>query len=289
MSQGRETISNGSKPRRQVKGGRRARERHAGQPAPGDIRSSLSKGLEILSLFKPTQPVLSVEEIAQAVDLPKSSTYRLVATLRDQGFLRRLPGTAAYTVDHRLLRAAEVSRAGLERYLRAARPRMEELARDLGETVVLVFRSGDRGVITEKAESDALIRYMPDVGLSFPLYRCSPGKVLLAGLPETELVSHLKRVETNGAAGATADSKGLTREIGRVRLDGFAIVNEEFMAAIRSVAVPVPDDTGDVIAALSVGGPSGRFTDRRARESVALLTACAERISMDFSGVARPR
>ncbi len=251
-----------------------------------EIRS-LSKGLDILFLFQPGRPALSVEDISRELGLPKSSTYRLVATLRKRGFLRKLAGTDSYTLDARLLRFGEIVRASTDLH-RVALPHMEELAERTRETVVLVLRSGDRGVVVEKAESAEMTRFIPSVGWSFPLQCGSTGKVLLADLPEDKLEKYLARPLERVTEKTIVDPDELLVELQRVKKAGYAISDEEFVVGTRAVAAPIRDDRGSVVAGLAIAGPAERLSLERIRELVPCVLECAEAISAELGAFGAP-
>lgn len=246
---------------------------------------SLARGLQILSLFRPERPSLSVEEISQELDLPKSSVYRLVATLRDSGYLRKLPGADGYTLHLQFLRFGEVVRASAE-LEQAARPHLVRLTQAAGETALLVIRNGDRGMVVEITESPEPMRVIPSIGWSFPLHCGASGKLLLAELPEAERERYLDRPLEKMTERTIAMRDPLRRELARIRSRGYATCDGECMIGVRTAAAPVRDSRGTAIAAVAIAGPAARLDPARQREALSLILTTADAISAEIGGAA---
>jgi len=255
----------------------RARKDGGGQKS---VRS-LARGLRILSLFVPERPTLSVEEMSRELGLAKSSTYRLVATLRDSGYLTRVPKSDRYTLDTQFLRFGEVVRASTE-LERAARPYLEHLASTIGETAVLVVRSGDRGVVVETAESTQPIRFIPAAGWSFPLHCGSSGKLLLAHLADRQREQYLGRPLERMTERTIVSPSALDNELATIRRRGSATCDGECMIGVRTAAAPIRDAAGTVVAAVAIAGPAERLTARRQRELIPVLVESAAAISAEL-------
>jgi DNA-binding IclR family transcriptional regulator len=244
---------------------------------------SLAKGLEILSLFRTDRPVLTVEEMARELNFPKSSTYRLVATLRERGYLRKNPGGEGYALDDRLLHFGEVVRSSskLHDYAHA---HLEKLAASSGETAVLVVLNGSRGVVVDKADSPEMIRFMPDPGWNFPLHVGAAGKVFLAAMSPRELNRYLERELERPTERTITDPEELRRELAKVREQGYATIDEEFMLGTRSVAAPVRGHGGKPIASMAIAGPSSRLTSERIDELASLVIDEANALATAVGG-----
>lgn len=242
---------------------------------------SLARGLQILSLFAPERPTLSVGEISRELGLAKSSTYRFVATLRDSGYVTRIPHSDRYTLDTQFLRFGEVVRASTE-LERAARPHLERLAEHIEETVVLVVRSGDRGAVVEVAESPHPVRFIPTAGWSFPLHCGSSGKLLLAYLSDAQREQYLSRRLEKMTERTIVETELLEQEFANIRRRGFATCFGECMLGVRTLAAPVNSAAGTVVAAVAVAGPAARLTARRERALIPAVVDCGAAISAEF-------
>lgn len=239
---------------------------------------SLAKGLEMLSLFRPGRPAMTVEELAREVRIPKSSAYRVVATLRDRGYLRKLPRGEGYGLGAVMLRFGEVVRESSELH-RIAPPIMSALAADSLETAIIAIRSGNRGVVTDKAESPEMMRWIPEPGWSFPLHIGATGKVILAWLPAAERRAYIEHPLEQATEHTITDPEALEEELKLVRAAGYAIADEEAMLGGRTVAAPVFEANGVLAASLGIAGPALRLTQERAEELAPMVMERARLLS----------
>lgn len=251
-----------------------------GRGSASGVRT-LAKGLEILSLFRPDQHTLTVEEIAKSLDFPMSSTYRLVATLKERGYLRKAPAGDGYTLDTSLLRFGEVVRASF-RLHEVAQSYMEELVASSNESAVLALRRGDRGIVVAKVDSPESVKFVSEVDWSFPLHAGATGKVLLAYSSRFSIKRYLARSLERVTENTITDPEALNVELKRIRDQGYAIADEELMLGVRALAAPVIDEQGEAVASLSVAGPAFRFTRERAIELAPLLRDCCDRMSVEL-------
>jgi IclR family acetate operon transcriptional repressor len=239
---------------------------------------SLAKGLEMLALFRPGRPSLTVEELAREVNIPKSSAYRVVATLRDRGYLRKLPRGQGYALGAVMIRFGEVVRESSEIH-QAAPPIMSALAAASRETAIVAVRSGDRGIVTDKADSPEMMRWIPEPGWSFPLHIGATGKIILAWMTPAERRAYLAQPLEQATERTLTDPAALEEELAHVREAGWAVADEEAMLGGRTVAAPVFDAHGTVVASLGIAGPSLRLTLERAEELAPMVMDHARRLS----------
>jgi IclR family KDG regulon transcriptional repressor len=189
---------------------------------------------------------LGVVALAGLVGGDKSQLSRTLRTLEEHGFVARDPETLAYRLGWRLFAVA--ARAGEEQLVAAAPPVLRALVRELGESVHLSVRQGDR-VLTLLSESPPATLHAPGrVGGLTPLASTSAGRVLALDLDAAEL-------DALGLAGS-ADAIAAARAL------GYAIVCEEFEPGLVAAAAPVRDAAGRVVAALNVSAPRFRFGER---------------------------
>lgn len=239
---------------------------------------SLAKGLEMLSLFRADRPSMTVEELAAGVGIPKSSAYRVVATLRDRGYLRKLPRGEGYSLGALTIRFGEVVRESSMLH-RVAPPIMQALAAESRETAIIAIKSGDRGIVTDKADSPEMMRWIPERGWSFPLHVGATGKVILAWLTAAERRAYLAKPLERATDTTIVDPDALEEELAQVRRDGYAIMDEEAMVGGRAVAAPVFDKSGKLTASLGIAGPALRLTLDRAHELAPVVVSYATRLS----------
>ena len=229
--------------------------------------AALARGLDILAaLAEPAaRDGLGVSRLAELVGADKSQASRTLQVLDERGFVARDPDTLAYRLGWRIHGLAAL--VGDAPLLAAGRPALRDLVDELGESAHLSVRQGD-DVLTLASESPASAIHAPGrVGGLTPMATTSAGRVLATGLSDDEL-------RMAGLA-AVADA------IARARDDGFAIVREEFEPGLVSVAAPVRDAAGRVIAAVNVSAPSFRFDDRL-EDAAPVVAAAAAAIGAEL-------
>ena len=264
-----------------AKPGGKSQEAAPGRPRGQAQVQSLVKGLELLALYRPGRAVLTVSEMSRELDAPQSSVYRFVATLRDQGYLRKLPGGEGYALNTEVLRFGDIVRESSE-LQRLAPPVMRSLVAATGETVFLSLRSGNRGVVIDKVESSEMMRIIPAVGWSFPLHAGSTGKVLLAWEPEDYRSEYLQNNLEQATDNTIIDPESLERELAAVRKTGFALADEEYMVGGRTVAAPVFDAPEQIAASIGIAAPAIRLTHEDAHSLAPIVVEHAQRLSAEL-------
>jgi IclR family transcriptional regulator, pca regulon regulatory protein len=217
---------------------------------------SLERGLEILSSFSSRQPLIGVSEVARTVGLSRSTTHRYITTLAALGYLLQDGPTRKYRLGPRVLDLGFSAISSMELRELAA-PHLQELSDETGHTVNMAILDGQDILYIERCRSARAGQREIDlnlhIGARLPAYCTSMGKVLLANLAEAELAARLDRVELSRRGPNTlADRVSLLAELHRVREQGIAVNNEELAYGLRSIAVPIHDQGGIVVAAINL-------------------------------------
>ncbi len=219
------------------------------------VRSVTAKSLSVLSAFSQRTPHLTLTDIARGADLPLSTAHRLVGELVAWGGLVRRTDNR-YEIGPRLWSLGLL--ASMSRDLReAALPLMQDLAATTGENVHIAVRSGIRALYVERIAGTRSVATVSRSGAELPLHATGVGKVLLA---------HADRATTQKALGqlvrvtayTVIEPARMMRQIAEIRRRGWAQTAEEMTIGTCSVAVPVRDREGEVIAALGVVASSAR-------------------------------
>ncbi|PAE23725.1 IclR family transcriptional regulator [Bacillus sp. 7894-2] len=224
---------------------------------------SVSRALDIITLISLKKNGLGVTEIANQIDINKSSVYRILSTLVQYGYIEQDTETGKYKLGYKFL---EISSKLLESIdLRAeARPFLQELENETNEVIHLVVYDQGEVVYIEKLEGNETLRMHSKVGKRAPMHCTSVGKAILAHLPSSIVFDILERkgmpVHTDKTI---TDKDEFMKELGQVRQKGYALDLEENEYGITCVAVPIFDHLGKVIAAVSISGPTIRMTDDR--------------------------
>lgn len=223
--------------------------------APAAVRA-----LRVLELLADSGEALTLTELAGRLDLPKSSVHHVVSALVEMGWLERDPSSLRLTLG---LRAWEVGQAyDLAQTLsQRARPFMDAVREGIGETVRLAVRSGSDQVCIAKSLGPHTLVFDQRVGARLPCHATGLGKALLTGLPDDAVAALYPGGLEQFTETTLADVPALEAELAVARERGYAEDDGEYILGIRCVAVPVHSRTGEVVAALSVSGPTRRFDD----------------------------
>lgn len=245
------------------------------------INTTLAKGLDILLLFDENSPTLEVPEIAEAIHLPESTTYRYVKTLTEKGFLDRDQRSGSYQLGLRLLDLARIVRQRLS-IVNTALPIMRELANETRETVILTMVQNQQAVCIERIESPRPIRLSFERGRARPLHAGASAKVLMAYLDERaqeEIINHgLQRFTEN----TITNPEAMRAELQRIRSQGFVLSRQELDSGAAAVAAPIFGGT-DLVAGLSVAGPMGRMEAAGLDRLTNRVREAAEQISQQVT------
>lgn len=238
----------------------------------------MSRAVGLLKAFTPERPVLRLPDLARLVGLNKTTAHRLLSALTGEGLLERLPGGGGYRLGPELLALGSraLSASGLRE---ASHAELQALALATRETVTLEVLVGRDVLILDEAIGDYVVGSMPSRGTRWPAHATSTGKVLLAHLPVAALEPLLAGPLAAPSPRTITDPAELRRELARVRSRGWAAAAEELEIGFVAIGAPLRDAAGEVVAAVSVGGPKGRLVPARTRELLALLVAAADRIS----------
>ncbi len=250
---------------------------------------SLERGLAVIRAFDAEHPELTLSDVARATGLTRAAARRFLLTLVDLGYIRT--DGRMFALRPRILELgyAYLSSAGLPE---VAQPHMEALVARLQESSSLCVLDADDIVYVARVPTRRIMTVAINVGTRFPAYATSMGRVLLAGQPADWLTDYLGRTELRPITPRTiTDPKKLRATIQRVASQGFAMVDQELELGLRSIAVPVHDTNGAVIAALNISMHASRGNaDSARRELLPPLRETARAVESDIaaSKAARP-
>jgi len=237
---------------------------------------SVDRALRILEILARSGES-GVTEVAAALEVHKSTAFRLVATLEQHGLVEQVEGRGKYRLGVGLLRLAGATSARLD-VVQEARPLCKQLAASTGETVNLATLSGHSALYLDQIASASALQPHNWVGQHIPLHATSNGKVLLAWLPVAELDELLGNLPA--LTGATITTKPrFKRELAVVRDQGYAVAVDELEVGLTAAAAPIRSAHGDIIASMSISGPTFRLNDEKLEEAVPMLVAAATEVS----------
>ena len=223
-----------------------------------DFVQSLERGLSVLRCFSADHPALTLSEVARLTGLTRATARRLLLTFERLGYMRndgRLFELTPAVLD---LGYAYISSCKLPDLMQ---PDMEALSERCNESVSSSVLDGDEIVYIARVPTKRIMTIALSLGSRLPAAITSMGRVLLADLPEDELRSRLEAMDlTKRTIHTEVDPIKLATVIGRVRSQGWALVDQELEDGVRSVAAPLRDRTGRTIAAINVSTHAGRVS-----------------------------
>ena len=246
----------------------------------GHFVQSLSRGLAVIRALNSREP-MTLSDVARASDLTRASARRFVLTLEDLGYVQQSGRRFALTPRVLELGFAYLSALGLPE---VAQPHMERLVEQVRESSSVSVLDGESVVYVARVPTRRIMNVVINVGTRFPAYATSMGRVLLAGLPQEACAELLDRIELAPLAHDTITTRPqLEAELERVRLAGYAIVDQELESGLRSVAAPIRDRRDHVIAAINLAVQAARVSvDEIRRSLVGPLLETAAAIERDI-------
>lgn len=220
-----------------------------------------------------------VTEIAGKLGVHKSTAFRLVAALEARGLVEQNSERGKYRLGMGILHLAGATTASLD-LVQESRPPCRALAAETNETVNLAILSDGLALYLDQVSGSSALQSHNWVGQRIPLHATSNGKVLLSGLPDGEVARVVRRPLRAYTPETITTMKGLLAELATVRAAGHAVAVDEFEVGLGAVAAPIRDFHGDVIASVSVSGPTFRLDSDRMGHIVLNVTGTAAAISM---------
>lgn len=237
---------------------------------------SVDRALGILEVLARTGEA-GVTDIAAQLEVHKSTAFRLMATLEAHRLVEQTSERGRYRLGVGILRLAGATTARLD-LVQEARPICRKLAADTGETVNVAVLSESSALYLDQIAGSSALQPHNWVGQHIPLHATSNGKVLLSDLDDEGLDAVLGKLSSYTPQTITRRSR-LREELDQTRERGYAIAIDELEIGLTAVAAPIRNAHGDVVASMSVSGPSFRLPRGRVEEVVGLLVEAAAEVS----------
>lgn len=240
---------------------------------------SVERSFKILETIAEAEEEIGAQEISTSLGLHISTVFRFLQTLAKLGVIDQNAVTGKYRLGLTLLTwGTQVLRQIDLR--REAYPFLRELCERTGETVHMTIYDRDAAIYITKIEGTTPLRGFSDIGKGGPLHATGVGKVLMAGLSDTELTQLLRRSPPCQFTPNTITKPAeLKKELKQIRAQGYALDNEEHEPGIRCVASPIHNHTGAVVASISVAGRTTSVTLQRVPELIEQVKETGRRIS----------
>jgi len=264
------------------------RKKIAAGAAPGEAPKerggiqSLERAFAILEEVARNREGINLADLSKAVGLHNSTTFHLVKTMAQLGYISQVRDSKRYRIGSRLFTLAT---GALEEnaLLALATPVLETLTRETGETSHFAIRSGNDIVVIARTAGAGLLQMVDRTGAQRPAHATALGKVLLAALNDEQIRQLLGPEPLRKFTPKTIVVRdALLREIDEARRKGIAYDDGEFDAEIRCVAVPVHDFAGRVAGAVGISGAVWRLSLQSLQDKARQVRAAARRISAEL-------
>jgi IclR family transcriptional regulator, KDG regulon repressor len=243
---------------------------------------SLERAFAIIEEVARNREGINLAELSKAVGLHNSTTFHLVKTMAQLGYVSHIRDSKRYRIGSRLFTLAA---GALEEnsFLAVATPVLETLTGETGEAAHFAIRSGNEVVVIARTAGSGLLQMVDRSGGRRPAHATALGKVLLAAMNDAQIRQFLgPQPLRKFTAKTTTERDALLREIEEVRRKGIAYDDGEFDAEIRCVAVPVHDFAGRVAGAVGISGAVWRLSLQSLQEKAQEVREAARRISAEL-------
>lgn len=230
---------------------------------------TLDKSLQVLESFSTHTPKWKLRELARELDMNHSIVYRILSTLEAHGYVYQNSETKEYELGLKFLEFSRVIDDNLK-ITELLEPIMASLTNTSEESVVFTILDDYYGLYFKITESYQNVRFAESVGRRSPLYIGASHRAMLAFLPDyvQETVYNMGK---KAGHPATADRESFFRKLQIIREQGWLYSSGETFPDVSAVSVPIFDSRHQVIASLSIAGPSYRLTEEAAKEKIEAL------------------
>lgn len=235
---------------------------------------AVDRALQILKSFTFEKRQMSLTEICKMIELPKTTVFRLLIALEEQGFVEKDSITQSYKLGALLFRLGSIVSSDLE-VKKVSLPIMEELAVKTKETLNINIVQNDERVCVVKVEGSHDLRQFIEIGKGLPLYKGASGKVLLAYMTR----NRQEQILVAAKADLRKSKEQIIAELDEIKKNGYAASQDERVLGAAAVSTPIFDCMGNLAGGLTISGATIRFTEERVKELVTLGMEASKRIS----------
>ena|SRR5690625_2539799 len=241
--------------------------------------SSAVKLFKILESVAEHEGGLGVTELANKLDINKSTVYRFVATLEEEGYLKKNQSTQQYQFGLGMFELASKV-VNKKNWISNINPYLVNLKDSVQETVHLGVEDSGEVVYIDKVDCDRSVRMYSKVGRRSPLYCTGIGKAILAHLPEEQSELILPQIEFHSYTDQTITNiDDLRMELKKIRAQGYSFDLEEHELGVKCTAAPIFNFKGSVVGAISIAGPASRIDKLSLFDLAAEIKETAQLIS----------
>lgn len=228
-----------------------------------DFIQSLERGLEVMRSFSKDRTSQTLSEVAQHTGLTRATARRILLTLVELGYVHQ--SSRSFSLTPKVLDLG-YSYLSSFKVVELAQQPMERLVDAVRESSSMAVLDGEEIVYVARVPTTRIMTISLAIGSRLPAYPTSMGRVLLAGLPDSELDDFISGAKLEKLTSRTiTDRRRLRAAIEKVRFEGYALVDQELEEGLRSIAAPIKNERGDVVAAMNVSCHSSRVKVERMR------------------------
>ena len=244
----------------------------------GDFIQSLERGLAVIDSFSKERPAQTLSEVAELTGLTRATVRRMLLTLAELGYVRR--NGRLFSLTPKVLDLGYSFLSSFQ-VLELAQGPMERLVEAVKESSSLSILDGSDIVYVARVPTTRIMTISLALGSRLPAYPTSMGRVLMASRPDSEIEDYIARTTFEPLTRYTTTDKDEFRAIlHKTRDQGYALVDQELEEGVRSVAAPIHNSRGEVLAAMNVSCHATRADMTRLREEfLPQLLATAQEVS----------
>ena len=251
--------------------------------------NSIDRALNLLELLASDGEALGVTELSKRLNIDKSMVYRLLSTLAIRGYVEQDEESRKYSLGLKVVELAGMKLSTVEIFS-VARPLLKELVKRTGETAHLAMMVQHEIICLDKEEGPAILNIRGGIGDKYPPHASAIGKAILAYLPDEEMKVIFRKHGMPKYTSRTVTSLSvLKKNLKSIREQGYALNDEETYIGVRSIAAPVRERKGVVVASLGISGPVQRLTDEKMESLVEAVIEIADRVSAELGHYAPPQ
>ncbi|NVK26407.1 MAG: helix-turn-helix domain-containing protein [Flavobacteriia bacterium] len=223
-----------------------------------DFIQSLEKGLNVISAFDETNQQMTLTEVSKIVGLTRANARRVLLTLRHLGYVDTLD-ERYFFLTAKVLSLGYSYLSGLP-FRELALPFMQDLAKEINESCSMSVLDKNEIVYVARVHTQRIMNISLAVGTRLPAHATSMGKVIISGLNEPDRKRVLQTIDFQPYTENTLSRKAFIKQLEVIKNQQWAISNEELEIGVRSIACPVRDKKGNIVAAINISGHASRVT-----------------------------
>lgn len=243
--------------------------------------SSLQNAIRILNVFTIEEPELGISSLSEELGISKSAVHRLVTSMASEGFIAKDVSTNQYRLGISILELGNVVTSTMKIH-RTALPILQDLGKIVNESVHLGIFREDKVIFLNRIDSPRSISSISIMGSRMPAHCTSSGQVFLAHQPPETIDRIVKKGLTAYTEKTITDRERLCSLLETIRKQGYSVSIEEYQKGVASVAAPVRNSQGQVIATVSTPGPVQRMPKETIAQLIKLVTQAADEVSRKF-------